>query len=494
MSSVFTNGAFTPPGLRQEPVVINSHMFQDSFGALPGRTNGVGGSATVHARQALELGDKGVMVAPAGDPALTLKDITLPAAAYGFHGESKERHDDWYEPGNKAFLVEQVLGTITGRNDIIYAHMPISGQVALEHVQQHNNPLVYLGHAWEIISATFFPSRDLKVERLLSEYAIISHLAKKGGGIIVTNSKWEADTIAEAYSQPPTERHLREFMLRCTGAELTAQQERQISIACGCAGRNFQALGALPSKDQIRGLCVPNPIGVDTNDFNPTRRAHLRQLRRIELLKNLNIDGDAVVIGSVGRIHPQKDPMESIRVFHKAYDILGSNRPKMHLLLAGPGEVNQTTGEPKGYFKDVEEYLQTKHGEIRHLVHIPGRQECPVTINSLLDVRLDTAEFETWGLSLQEALAMGVPSVARSNPVYTELYKGTGMVVEESTEGLATSLAKLAISADDRESYGQTCEKIGSRYDWTDSVEKLGKNVLSKLGVDLNLRSGSKNN
>jgi hypothetical protein len=144
-SEIVTSNSFVPPHKRDRPLIVTPHMFQDSFSALPGRLNGVGGSATVHAMQALELGKRAVMVAPSDLDRHDIARLKVPAVAYRFVGNSAHDHDEWYEEKNLRFLTEKVLGGHTGPNDVVYAHMPISGQAGMDLCRSNGNPLVYFG-------------------------------------------------------------------------------------------------------------------------------------------------------------------------------------------------------------------------------------------------------------------------------------------------------------------------------------------------------------
>jgi len=188
-------------------------------------------------------------------------------------------------------------------------------------------------------------------------------------------------------------------------------------------------------------------------------------------LLNHNIRLGAHVIGGVGRIHPQKDPIASLDVFQRVWERLG--RPSdTYLLLAGPGDKN-SQNERIGYYAQVVDYMNEKHPEIKPYVRIPGEKVDAKDVNSFLDVRMCTARFETWGLSFQESLCMGVPSVALNNPVYDELYQGTGVVLENDRDRLAESIVELIQNPTRRNEYGNTCRSVGSRFDWDNSVQSL---------------------
>lgn len=476
--TVVTSEAFVSPSNRDNPSVINTHMFQDSFNALPGRLNGVGGSATVHALQAVQLGNRGVMVAPSLELGENIRKLHLPAVACSFVGNSETYHDEWYEPHNLHFLVERVMGPHTGRNDVVYAHMPISGQAGMEFCRSNDNPLVYLGHAWEILSATFFPERTIKSPRLATEYAIVDYLVSgTGRGFIVTNSEWEADAVAAAYSKAPTAENLREFMTA------TAGRTDVSPIIGSLIDKTLDDIRVgktrIATRNEIRAICVPNPIGIDGSFYSEEFRQQNRAKIRTEFFKNHDMPEDAIVIGGVGRIHPQKDPFTAVEVFHKTWDLLG--RPgNLYLLLAGPGE-RDSQGQAIGYYKDLLNFISTYHAEVVDYIKVPGRAVDAREINSLLDVRLCTAKFETWGLSFQESLCMGVPSVALANPVYEELYASSGVLMERDQSKLAEAIVELVKNPWRREQYGKMCRTVGSRYNWKNSVDLLSVKLRDRL-------------
>ena len=475
--TIATSQAFVPPERRDAPSVVTTHMFQDSFSALPGRMNGVGGSATVHALQAQELGSQGVMVAPSRSLGEDISGLPLPAVAYSFVDRAEDDHDLWYDEKNLNFLVEQVMGRHTGRNDVVYAHMPISGHVGMDYCRSHNNPLVYLGHAWEILSAAFFPERQIKPSRIATEYMLIDYLASKPGrGFIITNSKWEADAVAEIYSQMPTSSNVAAFM-REKANRLTMPDGTEVALSKVLRDLN-QGRTKLVSREEIKALCLPNPIGIDGTYYSDAYRAEHRTTLRAQFLRDNDMPENAVVIGGVGRIHPQKDPFTAVEVFHKAWDLLG--RPdNVFLYLAGPGR--NSAGQPLPYFAQLLEFIRTHHSEVARFIRVPGTAADARNTNALLDIRLCTATFETWGLSFQESLCMGVPSVARANPVYSELYGASGVILENTVPKLAEALVELVRSPWQREQYGKLCRVVGTRYDWKNSVDLLRAKLRDRL-------------
>ena len=196
--TILFSPSYVPPEKRSEPVAASTHIFQDSFPAL-GTNNAIGGSATVHAQQCLHMGEKAIMVAPTKADGAFFEKLQIPAVGFQFRGRTSVNHDEWFEQPNRRYLA-QVLEDITNKGDPIYSHMPISGAAGREVQQSRGNPHVYLGHAWEILSAQYFGERGLKTIRLLAEYEML-----RSADVIVTNTEWERQAIAQAYSSLPTE-------------------------------------------------------------------------------------------------------------------------------------------------------------------------------------------------------------------------------------------------------------------------------------------------
>ena len=122
-----------------------------------------------------------------------------------------------------------------------------------------------------------------------------------------------------------------------------------------------------------------------------------------------------------------------------------------------------------------------QHSEVAPFIHVPGTAADARDTNAMLDVRLCTATIETWGLSFQESLCMGVPSVALSNPVYSELYGATEFIMEQDHGKLAEAIADLARSPSKRNEYGEACRVVGNRFNWTNSVDQLRAKLKDRL-------------
>jgi glycosyltransferase involved in cell wall biosynthesis len=130
--------------------------------------------------------------------------------------------------------------------------------------------------------------------------------------------------------------------------------------------------------------------GVDTTLFRPaegrTRRRHLA------------VSPEAFVIGTVGRLEPQKAHSALIRAFAKICDL----RPELdpHLVVVGEGSERAA----------LEGLVERFRLEAR--IHLLGHVEPVSTLYSAFDVFALSSHWEGLPLSLLEAMASGVPVVA----------------------------------------------------------------------------------
>lgn len=136
-------------------------------------------------------------------------------------------------------------------------------------------------------------------------------------------------------------------------------------------------------------LCSPN--GVDLDAFHPANAEEMRAARQ-----RFNLPEDAPVLATIGVLTRRKAPSHSLRV---AAELPGEN---VHLLIAGAGPE-----EPA--LRALSEELQ-----LRGRVHFLGVVDPVLPVFHAADVLLHPAREEPFGLVVAEALACGVPVIARS--------------------------------------------------------------------------------
>jgi glycosyltransferase involved in cell wall biosynthesis len=150
----------------------------------------------------------------------------------------------------------------------------------------------------------------------------------------------------------------------------------------------------------VRLSVIPNTV--DTARFlpSPTRRAATR--------KALGIAEDALVIGSVGRLSPQKRPELLIDL----HALLSQQFPQLVLVLAGSGPLEQ----------QLRERAQRRGVDERTV--FAGFVPSVERLLPALDLHLLMSRNEGFGIATIEAMACGVPAVATEVPGSLDILRG----------------------------------------------------------------------
>ena len=175
------------------------------------------------------------------------------------------------------------------------------------------------------------------------------------------------------------------------------------------------------------------PNGVDTTQFRPMPAE--RQGLRTELGFG---EGD-IVLGYVGRLHTTK----GIPLLLDTFERLRAEDPRLKLLLAGPGPLRGA----------VEERARASSGAITLIEPQPFDKVAPLL--NALDVYTFASKGEGFGISLLEAMACGLPSVAFGRWGVKELVSdGETGLLADSPAGFSEKLRRLT---SDR----ALCERLG---------------------------------
>lgn len=128
------------------------------------------------------------------------------------------------------------------------------------------------------------------------------------------------------------------------------------------------------------------PNGIPLGDFDPARP------KRTATRRELGVPDDAFVVGTVGRLAPEKD---QALLLSAVWPLLG---PRLHLVVVGDGPERAA--------------LERATGDMAPFVHILGvRADIPELL-STFDVFALTSKTEGLPLVIPEALAAGLPVVA----------------------------------------------------------------------------------
>lgn len=166
--------------------------------------------------------------------------------------------------------------------------------------------------------------------------------------------------------------------------------------------------------------------GIDRSRFQD----RLSPTAKEDLKRSLGFTPDAVVVGSVSRVLPEKGQ----DVFVKAARILLRSKPEIRFLVVGDGEALDSV-------KALAQHL----GISQRVVFTGMRRDIPELL-SCMDVFVFPAEREAFGLCLAEAMASGRPIVAADAAAVPEIVRDgvDGLLFPPGDEqALARSVLRL---------------------------------------------------
>ena len=180
--------------------------------------------------------------------------------------------------------------------------------------------------------------------------------------------------------------------------------------------------------------------GIDLKRFNPenvsspTTEAVFRQMSRSEVRKNLGLSVNDFVIGTVARIVPIKGHEYLIR---SASDVI-KEIPRAKFLIVGDGPLR----------KEMEK-LAVLLGLAGQVIFLGVRKDVPELL-SIMDLFVLPSLNEGMGMSLVEAMAMGLPVIATRVGGVPEVVTGgkTGILVPaRDATAIAKAIVRLARDA-----------------------------------------------
>jgi glycosyltransferase involved in cell wall biosynthesis len=161
---------------------------------------------------------------------------------------------------------------------------------------------------------------------------------------------------------------------------------------------------------------IPNGLDFTALEFSPASRAAVRE--------QFGISPDAFVIGTLGRLDPNKRIDLAIEA---AAPLLGEN---CKLLIIGRGEDGARL-----------EAVTQKLGLTDHVI-FGGYQADMTAMLSAFDLNVTTSEQETFGLSVLEALSSGLPVLYTTCPALDGITTDRGRQVAGNVPALRAELSK----------------------------------------------------
>lgn len=141
---------------------------------------------------------------------------------------------------------------------------------------------------------------------------------------------------------------------------------------------------------------IPNGINTDQFRYSPERKA--------EFLKKINISGDNLLLGNIGRFQEQKNHRFMIEVLEKVL----VHKKNTLLLLVGEGELKEEIVN-----------ISKEKGIDNHIVYLGERKDIGDFL-SAIDVFIFPSLFEGFGIAALEAQAAGVRTIV-SNTIPSEV-------------------------------------------------------------------------
>ena len=216
--------------------------------------------------------------------------------------------------------------------------------------------------------------------------------------------------------------------------------------------------------DALRGLRLGVPIAVVPNgvDLESVRSAP-RDYR-----ERLGIPPDAFVVLYLGRMHRIK----RLDLLADAFDDLRRTHPSAHLLVAGPDE--------QGLIPGLMRRLSTHESSVHPIAAVGGRDKWALLRDA--DATVVCSDSESFGMTVVESLAAGVPAVVTRTCPWSEIeQRQCGLWVEQHAPAIANALRRLADDPVARRQMGARAAAFDrERYGW-DAIAP----VMSRLYAGL---------
>lgn len=209
------------------------------------------------------------------------------------------------------------------------------------------------------------------------------------------------------------------------------------------AARALAARKIIPA-DKV--IVIPN--GIDISRFD----ADLQSASRDTLRRRLNLDPKTLIIGSVGDIKRQKGHQD----FLLAAARIAGQHSDVHFIVAGADTTRR--GDHLKTLKALVAVLR-----LNDRVHFTGWVEDTAPLLAAFDVYVSASRTESFGLSIVEAMASGLPVIATATEGAKEILgsNSTGVLVPVGDiEGLTASTLGLIADPAERTRLGTEARNI----------------------------------
>lgn len=198
------------------------------------------------------------------------------------------------------------------------------------------------------------------------------------------------------------------------------------------------------------------PNGIDLSEFsNLPYKASFK--------KKFGLDENERIILYMGRIHKIKGVDILVRAFANIVEKLNG----VKLVIAGPDD---------GYLSDLEALIRASKIEENVLVSGPlyGRDKVEAYVDA--DVYVLPSRYETFPMSILEALACGTPIILTENCGINEYFRGkVGLAVRPDPDALSRALLEMLLNKQEMLTFRQNCRMTVEAFRISKTVSKLDK-------------------
>ena len=220
-----------------------------------------------------------------------------------------------------------------------------------------------------------------------------------------------------------------------------------------------------PVVPRDRWRLVYNGLDLERFGLDPSARARLRG--------EWHLGPDTLAIGTASSISPRKRLSHFIRLIS-------------HLRSSGIDARGFIAGQP--YFGEDEEELRALHAltaalDLGDSVTFLGYVEPSEPLYYAWDICVSTSAYETFGMTMLEAMACGCPVVAYPGGSVAEVVGDGGRIVEDGDEeALVRAVRSLAIDPSRRAQAAVAARARAERFDLRKSVELLVQEYRAVTG------------
>ena len=194
---------------------------------------------------------------------------------------------------------------------------------------------------------------------------------------------------------------------------------------------------------------------------------------REETRKKYNIGDNEIVIGVVGRLSEQKDPMTTIKAFNEVY----KENKNVRLMYVGSGELED----------EVMKYA--KENNLQHLVTITGWVDNTERYIPAFDIAILPSKWEGFGLAIIEYMACKKPIVASNVGGIADIIKDNenGFLIEkENYNRLTQKVIEILNNKEEANSFIKNNNAVIYKYNIknvTDEHLKLIDKLCTNRGI-----------